>query len=116
MLGILHLSDIHINDKGDYILKNIESIFNASKNILKDSDKIIIVITGDIANRGLDNQYDLAFNFLYELKDKFERYCNKEVYIIMAVCLPKRSVYLFESEQKSGGASFSAHRQDPRVL
>lgn len=24
----------------------------------------------------------------------------------MAVCLPKRSVYLFGSEQKSGGASF----------
>lgn len=79
MIGIIHLSDIHIHDEKDLILKKVEKIYNATKNKLRSMEKVVIMITGDIAFSGMQDQYFTGINFFESLKVKLEDYINSNV-------------------------------------
>lgn len=71
-LEIIHLSDFHINksfNHHDYINKIIDSIIIDDSSISK---KIVLCITGDLANSGHKSQYKIFDLFLSELKEKIE--------------------------------------------
>lgn len=59
----LHMSDMHIEKKNDIYVKNVPKIIEAL-NSFGSIDKIIIIISGDIAYSGLRIQYDSAWNLL----------------------------------------------------
>ncbi len=82
MIGIIHLSDIHILKNSDLVLEKVNKIYNATKNNLRKVDEIFIIVTGDIAMSGLQEQYSIAMDFFDNLKCKLQEYTNKEVEIL----------------------------------
>lgn len=83
MLGVIHLSDIHITDKNDKVIKKVGKIYDAIKNQLLAADKVIILITGDIANYGYEDQYSIAFEMIEKLKSDLEEYLARSISVIM---------------------------------
>ena len=60
-VAILHLSDLHIEkDNYQWLLKKAEQIVPAVWNDFSDCGKIIIVVSGDIANTGTEEEYGYA--------------------------------------------------------
>lgn len=83
MIGIIHLSDIHLNNKNDGVISKIKKVFDATKNQLIDTKEVIILISGDIANYGYKEQYEVAFEIILDLKYSLAEYLNKKVSLIM---------------------------------
>ena len=68
-IAILHLTDLHISaDNAEWIIDRAHQVANAVKLACSDSDKIYIVVSGDIANKGLAEEYDKAATFFNRLK------------------------------------------------
>lgn len=72
-VGILHLSDIHIKNEYDKILGKSDNIINAVQNKIFNIDRLIILVTGDIAFCGKEFQYEIAYYFLEEIKCQLEK-------------------------------------------
>jgi hypothetical protein len=67
-VAILHLSDLHIEkDNYQWLLKKAEQMIPAVWNDFYDCGKIIIVVTGDIADAGTEEQYGYAKDFFSTL-------------------------------------------------
>ena len=60
---LIHLSDIHFQTEDDIILKRREQIESAIKNIDYEIDAAFVVVTGDLAFSGNEEQYVLAYEF-----------------------------------------------------
>jgi predicted MPP superfamily phosphohydrolase len=71
-LLILHLSDIHFEKNGDVSGKNTEGIIRALKTIDTFS-YVIVVISGDIAYSGKVSQYNTAYKFFSNLKNRIKQ-------------------------------------------
>lgn len=68
-LAILHLSDIHLHGSNDPILIRAKDIAKSTFIHARASDACLILITGDIAFSGTDDQYKLAKLFLDEIRE-----------------------------------------------
>ena len=73
-VAILHLSDLHL-EKTNYrwLLNKTEKIVSAVWNDFTECDKIIIIVSGDIAFAGLEEQYGYAKEFFKDLLSAFAR-------------------------------------------
>lgn len=60
---LIQLSDIHLSTERDFIISRLNHIAKACKTITNGANRIFIVITGDIANTGIRNEYDIALKF-----------------------------------------------------
>ena len=67
-LLLIQLSDIHITSDDDVITDRYPQIVNAVKNLDYSLDMCIVVVTGDIAYSGTDEQYLVAYEFFDNLK------------------------------------------------
>ena len=65
---LLHLSDIHIRDSHDPILKKASAIAKCGYSTSATASHLYIVVSGDIANSGEAAQYALASQFLNDIK------------------------------------------------
>lgn len=66
---LLHLSDIHIKTENDFILKRGESIAATTFIHLPEVEAVFIILSGDIAWSGSEAQYNLATNFLQDIRN-----------------------------------------------
>ena len=89
-IAILHLSDLHIEkDNSQWLLKRAEQIVPAVWNDFSDCGKIIIVVSGDIANTGTEEEYDYARSFFRELLKQFaKRGLNNKELENKIICVP----------------------------
>jgi len=71
-IGILHLTDLHIKSKNDFIFNRIDKIIDAVKSDIIDLERVFLVITGDIIDKGIQENYKSAKDFLEALKLKLE--------------------------------------------
>lgn len=69
---ILHLSDIHFEKKSDVSNKNIDGIIRALKTVDTFS-YVIVVVSGDIAYGGKARQYNAAYCFFSNLKNRIKQ-------------------------------------------
>lgn len=71
-VAILHLSDLHIEkDNSQWLLKRAEQIVPAVWNAFSECGKIVIVVSGDIANTGTDEEYGYAKEFFRTILRSF---------------------------------------------
>ena len=89
-IAILHLSDLHIEkDNSQWLLKRAEQIVPAVWNDFSDCGKIIIVVSGDIANTGTEEEYGYAKAFFRELLKQFaKRGLNNKELENKIICVP----------------------------
>ena len=64
---LIHLSDIHITGDDNPIIQRASQIADSVKNLEYSLDVCLIVVTGDVAYSGTDEQYLAAYNFFAEL-------------------------------------------------
>lgn len=84
VVSIIHISDIHIKSNfGDnHILKKQEKIFESVRNVLIDSNSIVIAVTGDIAYSGKKVEYEFASDFFKGLIEKIANYTKVDTQIL----------------------------------
>ena len=83
-LGIIQLSDIHINNENDMIINNVSKVVDSIKNKCYCLDKIILLITGDICFSGTSDQYEVAYCFISDIVESLEKYINKKINVFIA--------------------------------
>lgn len=71
-IGILHLTDLHLLASGNFISARVEKIHDALKIDFLSLERIYLVITGDIVDKGIKISYPIAKELLQELKAKLE--------------------------------------------
>lgn len=64
---LVHLSDLHISAKGDPLFLRRSAIVDALKNLEYELEAVLIIVSGDIANTGAEEEYVLALQFLQDL-------------------------------------------------
>jgi hypothetical protein len=69
---VLHLSDLHIKERGNYILERVAQIKDAVQTVAQDVNHFFIVICGDIAFSGKAEQYKVVSDFLEDLESKLK--------------------------------------------
>ena len=67
---LLHLSDIHIRTGEESILSRTSRIKDACHATAPNASCCVVVLSGDIAYSGLSAQYEAAYVFLSDLRDK----------------------------------------------
>lgn len=82
-ISILHISDIHVHSSTDGILKRADEIASTCFNDAHTSDAFFIVITGDIAYSGKDEEYSAIQGFLENIKNKIKSEGCEVVEILM---------------------------------
>jgi hypothetical protein len=83
-VGILHLSDIHIESADDWICSKAEKIAQAVLGTWEQLHIIFVVISGDVANKGYVKQYLVAHDFLIRIKDYLQQQSDVKVIFIIA--------------------------------
>ena len=78
---ILHLSDLHINQKGKRLSLLMENLLIDIKNEMELVDNIIIVVTGDLVHRGNYEYKDSVIYFFEKLKEYIGEKV-KDIYIV----------------------------------
>ena len=83
-VGILHLSDIHIEDGNDWIIDKGEKIAQAVLGTWEELGTIFVIVTGDIANKGFPDQYAKAKEFLCGIRSYLQQQSEVRVFFIVA--------------------------------
>lgn len=84
MLVVAHLTDIHIHSDLDPVLKRSELIGAAIASHLASAEVLAIVVTGDIAYSGTDEQYELALTFFKRIEEHVAKNFNGNIKFIVA--------------------------------
>lgn len=101
-VALLHLSDLHIgNSNARWIIDRAHQVANAVKMAFADSDKIYVVVSGDIANEGLAEQYDAAATFFTRLLSGLTSNYNGEIPVEKRIlCVPGNHDVFLKEENK----------------
>lgn len=67
-MAIIQLSDLHIASADDYIVKNAVAVARSCKAVVNTCDKAVVVVTGDIIDKGKVDNYAVAKQFFDTLK------------------------------------------------
>ncbi|MEZ5106790.1 MAG: metallophosphoesterase [Draconibacterium sp.] len=84
-IGVLHLTDLHIKASDNFITERIDKIKDAVNIDILSIERIYIVITGDLVDKGVKDGYLIVKKFLLELKSKLSHANNKLVIKIIVV-------------------------------
>lgn len=67
-IAFIHLSDIHVHSANDFVISRCNKLVAACKTVTNDCDKVIIIVSGDIAKTGKSSEYDVAYNYLKRIE------------------------------------------------
>lgn len=83
--AIVHLSDLHFKSKSDVGFKRLDKLANAISFACSPDERMLVLVTGDIANTGAPEEYEVATDFfrqlLIGLKLEFENSKSPIVFI-----------------------------------
>ena len=101
-IAILHLSDLHIDSSNAaWIIDRAHQVANAVKMAFADCNKIYVVVSGDIANEGLAEQYEYAVTFFTRLKSGLTNNYNGDIPIEKRIlCVPGNHDVFLKEENK----------------
>lgn len=72
-VAIIQLSDIHFSNEKDLICSRHEAFCRSCKYLINECSKVIFVISGDIANYGTEEQYNIAYQWLKECENFWKK-------------------------------------------
>lgn len=75
-LLIVQLSDIHLSESNRHIMDRAEKIVDAALSPTCLFEAVHIVISGDLANWGLPNEFELGRSFIQTISDSVSQRCN----------------------------------------
>lgn len=81
-LLLLLMSDVHFTSKTDKVYKLSSHIASSVYSQLREVEKCVIFITGDITNKGTSEEFEVARDFFLEIKQLLEAESGKEIVII----------------------------------
>lgn len=101
-IAILHLSDLHINvDNAQWIIDRAHQVANAVKMACTDSEKIYVVVSGDIANKAQTEEYEKAIVFFRRLKSGLSGNYNGQIPVEKRIlCVPGNHDVWLKEENK----------------
>ncbi len=117
-IAILHLSDLHMSSaNADWLMKKINQIVAAVWNDYYDCGKIIIVVSGDIANAGTEEEYGYAKQFFRALLKEFavRGLANKELENKI-ICVPGNHDCNFNKEDVARNMLLGGMRSNPTAV
>ena len=76
-IGIIQMSDLHITSADDFIVKNAAAVARSCKSIVNTCNKVVVVVSGDIIDRGKVANYSVAEKFFNDFRGLQKR--NKSV-------------------------------------
>ena len=102
-VAILHLSDLHIDkDNAEWLTKKAGQIVSAVWSDFSECGKIIIAVSGDIANAGTEEQYGYAKQFFRALLRAFaERNLRNIELENKIICVPGNHDCNFKKEEQA---------------
>lgn len=69
-VALIHFSDFHISSSEDFVVKQVDKIAAACRPLTNLCEKILILVTGDIIDKGIVSAYAHAESFLKSLKSE----------------------------------------------
>lgn len=117
--GIIHLTDIHFSEKGNWIEDKITNIISAIRQDFKETNHIYFIVTGDVANKGKATEYLIAETFLHKLKTSAERFLEDKKFKFVIV--PGNHDCNFEYDNQSrrndiNGMNYNKIGEDDSVI
>lgn len=82
-ISIIHLTDIHLRNKNNSIESKIDALKKACCSPIISRTPVFIVVSGDIAFSGKEDEYIVAYNLFKEISDYINSQKNTEVKFIM---------------------------------
>lgn len=79
-IGIVQMSDLHITSADDYIVKNAAAVARSCKSIINTCNKVVIVVSGDIIDKGVVSNYAVAEKFFDDFKSELLKEAVLESY------------------------------------
>lgn len=117
-IALLHLSDMHIDSTNcQWLKQKTGQIVSAVWNDFSECEKIIIVVSGDIAYSGKKEQYDYAKDFFRALLREFAQkklgnieLCNK------IICVPGNHDCNFEIDDNARKMLLASMRSNAGMI
>lgn len=72
IVGLIHLSDIHLKSTGNSIFNKTEKLVQAINSELYSLDKLLLVISGDVAFSGRAEEFDLGLDLINDLIEQIK--------------------------------------------
>lgn len=72
-VALIHFSDFHISSSEDYVVTHVNQIASACRSLTNLCDKIFIIVTGDIIDKGNISAYSYAESALKSLKSELQQ-------------------------------------------
>lgn len=79
-IGILHLTDLHLQENNVWIEDKPSKIISSIKNTYEDCHRIYIVFSGDIAFSGKKEEYLIALKFLNSMRSLFNNFYKDKLF------------------------------------
>jgi len=96
-IGILHLSDLHIQD--ETLIERVDNLVKSVEYDIKQISHLYLVFSGDITNFGRKNEFDIAKKFVLNLKEKLKEKWG--MLNIKIVSVPGNHDCCFDNEKKT---------------
>lgn len=96
-IGILHLSDLHIQD--DDLTSRIDNLVKSVEYDIKQTSHLYIVLSGDIANFGRKSEFESAKIFISKLTERLKE--KWKMLNIKIVSVPGNHDCCFDNEKKT---------------
>ena len=110
---VLHLSDIHIRSKKDWILDKSQQIARCTYASLHDATAVFIVVSGDVAYSGKADEYEAARSFLSNIKSEISSEREIPVHFVIA---PGNHDCDFDLNNKTRQLTLSSVRAKPEEI
>ena len=113
-IALLHLSDLHINkDNSKWLQDKAQQIVSAVRKDFAECRKIIIVVTGDIADAGKEEQYGYAKQFFRALLRSFAEHNPRNAELVnKIICVPGNHDCNFDHEDTARNMLLEGMRTD----
>lgn len=82
---MIQLSDIHltVNNGNNTIVERVSELCGAIRSELNNGDNCVLVFSGDIADWGKTEEYDLAMNFISKIHSEVQEHINNNPILLL---------------------------------